>query len=111
MADLIEVAELDTGKRDLQVRAPAPAADAGRGTKSLRRRGRGKADSRRGQGIRGSVVVHADRRAVRTILDNLLSNALRYTPATAKSCWLRKRSRTLCSSPSAIPAAASRPTG
>ena len=26
-------------------------------------------------------VVQADRRAVRSILDNLLSNALRYTPA------------------------------
>jgi signal transduction histidine kinase len=80
MADLIEVAELDTGKRELRLERlrPLPLLDEARNryvdeaaAKDVRVEVRAFADL---------SVVLADRRAVRSILDNLLSNALRYTP-------------------------------
>jgi len=80
MADLIEVAELDTGKRDLKPEPVRPLEvltntrdrycdEASR--KCIRVDVRAYADLSR---------VQADRRALRSILDNLLANALRYTP-------------------------------
>jgi len=81
MSDLIEVAELDAGKREFKAEKLRPlqvltdARDVYCDEASQKR-------------IRITVkayadlaVVKADRRAVRSILDNLLSNALRYTPA------------------------------
>jgi two-component system, NtrC family, sensor histidine kinase KinB len=80
MADLIEVAELDTGKRELHLERLRPLALLN----EARDRYFDEAAQKR---IRLEVsafadlsVVEADRRALRTILDNLLSNALRYTP-------------------------------
>jgi signal transduction histidine kinase len=81
MGDLIEVAELDTGKRELKLerlrpqQALAEARDRfceEAAQKHIRMEVRAYADL---------AVVQADRRALRSILDNLLSNALRYTPA------------------------------
>jgi len=80
MGDLIEVAELDSGKRELKLEPVRPIEaltnardrycdDAAR--KRIRVDVRAYADLSR---------VKADRRALRTILDNLLANALRYTP-------------------------------
>jgi two-component system, NtrC family, sensor histidine kinase KinB len=80
MADLIEVAELDAGKRELQLEPVRPLEaltnardrfcdEASR--KCIRVDVRAYADLSR---------VQADRRALRSILDNLLANALRYTP-------------------------------
>ena len=80
MADLIEVAELDTGKRELKLEPIRPLQaltnardrycdEAGR--KRIRVDVRAYADL---------STVKADRRALRSILDNLLANALRYTP-------------------------------
>jgi two-component system, NtrC family, sensor histidine kinase KinB len=80
MADLIEVAELDTGKRELHLDRlrPLPLLN------EARDRFCEEASEKR---IRVEVsafadlsFVQADRRAVRSIFDNLLSNALRYTP-------------------------------
>jgi signal transduction histidine kinase len=80
MADLIEVAELDTGKRELNLERirPLPLLNEVRDRYC---------DEAAQKHIRVVVkafadlsVVMADRRAVRSILDNLLSNALRYTP-------------------------------
>jgi len=81
MADLIEVAELDSGKREPQLERVLPYAEL----VAARNRMNDTACSR---GIRLEIkafadlsYIQADRRAVRTILDNLLTNALRYTPA------------------------------
>jgi signal transduction histidine kinase len=80
MADLIEVAELDTGKRELKLEPlrPLQALTEARdhycdeaGRKRIRVQVRAYADL---------SAVRADRRALRSILENLLGNALRYTP-------------------------------
>jgi PAS domain S-box-containing protein len=80
MADLIEVAELDSGKRELQLERlrPLPMLDDARNRYI---------DEASAKDVRIEVnayadlsFVMADRRAVRTILDNLVGNALRYTP-------------------------------
>lgn len=80
MSDLIEVAELDMGKRELhpdRIR-PLPMLN------EVRDRYCEEAAAKR---VRIEVhafadlsYVQADRRAVRSIFDNLISNALRYTP-------------------------------
>ena len=80
MADLIEVAELDTGTREIKLERirPLEALNHARdrfcdeaGRKRIRMDVKAYADL---------AVVQADRRALRTILENLLGNALRYTP-------------------------------
>src|SRR3974377_2315771 len=80
MADLIEVAELDTGKRELHRERlrPLPLLNEARDRyideaceKHIRIEVKAFADL---------SFVLADRRAVHSILDNLLSNAVRYTP-------------------------------
>jgi signal transduction histidine kinase len=80
MADLIEVAELDTGKRELHLDRlrPLPLLNEARdrfceeaSEKRIRVEVRAFADL---------SFVQADRRAVRSIFDNLMSNAIRYTP-------------------------------
>ncbi|MDR3751339.1 MAG: ATP-binding protein [Terracidiphilus sp.] len=80
MSDLIEVAELDTGKRELKLERLRPLQALGEARDRF-------CDEATQKHIRIEVkayadlsFVHADRRALRSILDNLLSNALRYTP-------------------------------
>ena len=80
MADLIEVTELDTGKREFNIERLKPLAVLNQ----ARNRFCNKAGTKR---IRVEVSafadlshIDADRRAVSSILDNLLSNAIRYTP-------------------------------
>ena len=80
MGDLIEVAELDTGKREMKLERLRPLQAL---TESRDRH----CDEATQKHIRIEVkayadlsVVKADRRALRSILDNLLTNALRYTP-------------------------------
>jgi signal transduction histidine kinase/HAMP domain-containing protein len=81
MSDLIEVAELDAGRREFNLEGIRPlqalneAADRycdKASEKRIRVEVRAYADL---------ALVRADRRAVRSILENLLSNAIRYTPA------------------------------
>ncbi|MGB8260808.1 MAG: ATP-binding protein [Terracidiphilus sp.] len=80
MGDLIEVAELDTGKREFKLERLRPA-------QILAEASDRHCDVASAKHIRVEIkafadlsFVQADRRAVRSILDNLLSNALRYTP-------------------------------
>ncbi len=80
MSDLIEVAELDSGKRELKLERLRPL----RALNQARNRYCDEAQKRH---IRLEVsayadlaTVLADRRALQSILDNLLSNAMRYTP-------------------------------
>ncbi|MGA2569045.1 MAG: ATP-binding protein [Terracidiphilus sp.] len=80
MSDLIEVTELDTGKRE-------PKLEPLRPLQVLNEARDRSCDEAAKKHIRVEVsayadlaAVQADRRAVRSILDNLLSNALRYTP-------------------------------
>ena len=80
MGDLIEVAELDTGKRELKLEQLRPFQALGEARDRY-------CDGAAQKHIRVEVsayadlsAVYADRRALRSILDNLLSNAIRYTP-------------------------------
>ena len=80
MGDLIEVAELDTGKRELKMERLRPLQALGEARDRF-------CDEANRKHVRIEIrafadlsVVKADRRALRSILDNLLSNALRYTP-------------------------------
>jgi signal transduction histidine kinase len=80
MSDLIEVAEIDSGRREMQLESLRPLTLLGEA------RGR-YADQAGQKHIRIDVqafadlsAVRADRRAVRSILDNLLANAIRFTP-------------------------------
>lgn len=80
MLDLIEVAELETGRRQLRIDKIRPI-DALRDT-AIRCR-----DTAKEKKIDIEIIafedvafVQADRRALRTILDNLITNAIRYTP-------------------------------
>jgi NtrC-family two-component system sensor histidine kinase KinB len=80
MSDLIEVSEIDTGRRELRMDKFRPI-DILRDACSRAR------DDVRAKNI--DVQIHAfadlsyvngDRRALRSIMDNLMSNAVRYTP-------------------------------
>ena len=80
MGDLIEVAEIDTGKREMNLEKLRPLA-------LLREAEDRYADPASEKRIRVEIKAHADlslvsadRRAVRSILDNLLTNAIRFTP-------------------------------
>lgn len=80
MLDLIEVAELETGRRQLRMEKIRPF-DA---LRDALVRYRDAAQSRNIDiellAFEDLAYVQADRRALRTVIDNLISNALRYTP-------------------------------
>jgi signal transduction histidine kinase len=80
MANLIEVSELDAGKRELRPERLRPLQMLSEARDRY-------CDEAADKHIRVDVnayadlsFVEADRRAVRSILDNLMSNAIRYTP-------------------------------
>jgi signal transduction histidine kinase len=80
MADLIEVAELDAGRREFKLESLRPSQILSEARDRF-------CDDAAKKHLHVEVnayadlsPVQADRRALRSILDNLLSNAIRYTP-------------------------------
>ena len=80
MGDLIEVAELDTGKREFKLERLRPLQALGEARDRF-------CDEAARKRIRVQIrafadlsAINVDRRALRSILDNLLANAIRFTP-------------------------------
>jgi len=88
MADLIEVAELDTGRRELKIERLRPIDMLQDAHDRWIDEACAKQIDIEVRAFSDLSHVNADRRAVRSILDNLLSNAIRYTP-TGGSILLR----------------------
>src|SRR5271170_1163631 len=80
MADLIEVGELETGRRELKIERLRPADILQEAITRHEDGARAKKIELRLKAFADLAHVNADRRAVRSILDNLMVNALRYTP-------------------------------
>ncbi len=80
MSDLIEVAELDTGKRELKLERIRPLQVLNEARNGFIDEAARKHVRIEVQAFADLATVQADRRALRSILDNLISNALRYTP-------------------------------
>ena len=80
MADLIEVGELETGRRKMKLERLRPIDILQDAVNRHRDEARAKNIELELKAFSDLGHVEADRRALRSILDNLLSNALRYTP-------------------------------
>jgi NtrC-family two-component system sensor histidine kinase KinB len=81
MADLIEVAELDTGRRQMKLERLRPLDVLDDAYHRFREQAREKKIEITVNAFSDLSHIHADRRALRSIMDNLLTNSLRYTPA------------------------------
>jgi two-component system, NtrC family, sensor histidine kinase KinB len=80
MADLIEVAEIDVGKRDFNLENLKPLPMLREARDRYCEQAAEKHIKVEIDAYADLSFVRADRRALRSILDNLLSNALRFTP-------------------------------
>lgn len=80
MLDLIEVAELETGRRQLKIERVRPIDALRDAIGRFRDPAHDKNIDVELEAFEDVAFIQADRRAVRTILDNLIANALRYTP-------------------------------
>jgi NtrC-family two-component system sensor histidine kinase KinB len=80
MADLIEVAEIDTGKREMKLENLRPIALLQEVDDRYADPATQKKVHIEIQAYADLSFVRADRRAVRSIFDNLLANAIRFTP-------------------------------
>ncbi len=81
MADLIEVAELDTGRRELKIERLRPIDILQEAHDRWIEEACARQIEIELRAFADLAHVDADRRALRSIFDNLLSNAIRYTPA------------------------------
>lgn len=80
MADLIEVGELESGRRTMKLERIRPIDALREAATRHKDEARAKKVDLNVRAFEDLAHVEADRRALRSILDNLLSNALRYTP-------------------------------
>lgn len=80
MADLIEVGELETGRREMKLERIRPIDALREAVTRHKDEARKKKIDLNVRAFEDLASVEADRRALRNILDNLVSNALRYTP-------------------------------
>ena len=80
MTDLIDVAELDTGSRELRMEPLRPIDILRDAAVRFQDEALKRDVELQIEAFTDLSPVHADRRAMRSVLDNLLSNALRYTP-------------------------------
>jgi signal transduction histidine kinase len=80
MLDLIEVAELETGRRQLRIEKVRPIDALRDAIVRCRDQAHDKNIDIELLAFEDVAYVQADRRALRTVVDNLLTNALRYTP-------------------------------
>ena len=81
MADLIEVGELETGRKVMKLERVSPIYALREAVARHRDEARKKKIDLNIRAFEDLPQIDADRRALRSILDNLLSNAIRYTPA------------------------------
>ncbi|KAA6464656.1 HAMP domain-containing protein [Acidobacteria bacterium AB60] len=80
MSDLIEVAEIDTGKREMKVENLRPISILREAVDRYADQASEKRVHIELSAFPDLSFVRADRRSVRSIFDNLLTNALRFTP-------------------------------
>jgi len=80
MSDLIEVSEIDTGRRELRLDKFRPIDILRDACSRARDEVRAKNIDVQIQAFADLAHVNGDRRALRSIMDNLMSNAVRYTP-------------------------------
>ena len=80
MSDLIEVSEIDTGRRELRMDKFRPIDILRDACSRTRDEVRAKNIDVQIQAFADLAHVNGDRRALRSIMDNLMSNAVRYTP-------------------------------
>ncbi len=80
MADLIEVGELESGRRTMKLERIRPVDALREAVTRHKDEARAKKVDLNVRAFDDLPYIETDRRALRNILDNLLSNALRYTP-------------------------------
>jgi NtrC-family two-component system sensor histidine kinase KinB len=81
MTDLIDVSELDTGRREIRTERLRPIDILRDAAYRIRDEAQKKEVEIQINAFADLPPVQADRRAMRSIMDNLLSNAVRYTPS------------------------------
>jgi signal transduction histidine kinase/HAMP domain-containing protein len=80
MSDLIEVSEIDTGRREIRMDRFRPINILRDAYSRARDEVRAKNIDVQIEAFADLSYVNGDRRALRSIMDNLMSNAVRYTP-------------------------------
>src|SRR6201996_8752721 len=80
MTDLIDVAELDTGRRELRMERLRPIDVLRDAALRFQEEARKRDVQIQIEAFSDLSPVHGDRRALKSVMDNLLSNALRFTP-------------------------------
>jgi NtrC-family two-component system sensor histidine kinase KinB len=86
MSDLFEVAELESGRRTLKVEQLRPIDLLQDARERIRSQAAERSIEIEVNAFADLSRVNADRRALRSIFENLLTNALRYTPAGGLIC-------------------------